>query len=211
VGVQEFEVVPSRTVREEFLSAFAEQMWVKERLEEVQVALEKATDDMDAMAALLDELDELQKKAESVDLYDVDVKINKMLPELGFELDDCDRLVASYSGGWQMRMSLGKILLQARPLRPWSPSAPPGHLGWETGTLLTLPSCPLTFRVFGAKAALSCYWKLKAQGRAWQGRSGLDGAWLGSMASVCRSRTCCCWMSRRTTWTWTPSSGWRST
>lgn len=106
-------MVPSRTVREEFLSAFSEQMWVKDRLEEVQVALERATDDMDAMAALLDELDELQKKAESIDLYDVDVKINKMLPELGFDLDDCDRLVASYSGGWQMRMSLGKILLQA--------------------------------------------------------------------------------------------------
>lgn len=109
---QEFEVVPSRTVREEFLSAFSEQMWVAERLEEVQLALETATDDMDVMAALLDELDELQRKAEMINLYDVDVKINKMLPELGFELEDCDRLVASYSGGWQMRMSLGKILLQ---------------------------------------------------------------------------------------------------
>ena len=35
-----------------------------------------------------------------------------MMPELGFGPEDNDRLVASYSGGWQMRMCLGKILLQ---------------------------------------------------------------------------------------------------
>eukprot|EP00271_Cylindrocystis_brebissonii_P008105 TRINITY_DN22134_c0_g1_i1.p1 TRINITY_DN22134_c0_g1~~TRINITY_DN22134_c0_g1_i1.p1 ORF type:complete len:766 (+),score=152.08 TRINITY_DN22134_c0_g1_i1:237-2534(+) len=109
---QEFEVVPSRTVREEFLSAFAEQMEISRKLEQVQVELETATDDMDRMGALLDELDTLQKAAEAVDLFDVDVKINKMMPELGFVDEDSHRLVASYSGGWQMRMSLGKILLQ---------------------------------------------------------------------------------------------------
>jgi len=37
-----------------------------------------------------------------------------MMPELGFGPDDNDRLVASYSGGWQMRMCLGKILLKVR-------------------------------------------------------------------------------------------------
>jgi ATPase subunit of ABC transporter with duplicated ATPase domains len=111
---QEFEVVPSRTVREEFMSAFEEQMKVSRRLEEVQIALESSVEDMNVMGKLLDELDELQKKAQQVDLYDVDFKINKMMPELGFSPEDADRLVASFSGGWQMRMSLGKILLQVR-------------------------------------------------------------------------------------------------
>lgn len=37
-----------------------------------------------------------------------------MMPELGFGPEDNDRLVASYSGGWQMRMCLGKILLKVR-------------------------------------------------------------------------------------------------
>lgn len=36
----------------------------------------------------------------------------QMMPELGFGPEDNDRLVASYSGGWQMRMCLGKILLK---------------------------------------------------------------------------------------------------
>lgn len=34
------------------------------------------------------------------------------MPTLGFVPEDNDRLVASFSGGWQMRISLGKILLQ---------------------------------------------------------------------------------------------------
>jgi ABC-type Mn2+/Zn2+ transport system ATPase subunit len=109
---QEFTVVATRTVREEFLSAFEEQMEVKQRIEWINTELEKATEDMDRMSALLDELDLYQRRAQTVDLYSIDAKIDKMMPELGFTPEDNDRLVASYSGGWQMRMSLGKILLQ---------------------------------------------------------------------------------------------------
>eukprot|EP00897_Mesotaenium_endlicherianum_P004485 jgi/Mesen1/4064/ME000213S03086 len=127
---QEFEVVPTRTVREEFLNAFAEQMGIKERMESVQKELEAATEDMDKMSQLLDLLDDLQKKAEAADMYDVDVKINKMMPELGFLPEDSDRLVASYSGGWQMRMSLGKILLQEPDLLLLD--EPTNHLDLDT-------------------------------------------------------------------------------
>ncbi|XP_002963504.2 ABC transporter F family member 5 [Selaginella moellendorffii] len=127
---QEFEVVPTRTLREEFLSAFKEQMEISRRIEQVQKALETATEDMALMGKLLDELDKLQKKAEATDLYDVDVKVNKVMPELGFSQDDNDRLVASYSGGWQMRMSLGKILLQEPDLLLLD--EPTNHLDMDT-------------------------------------------------------------------------------
>ncbi|KAL0395577.1 UNVERIFIED_CONTAM: ABC transporter F family member 5 [Sesamum calycinum] len=109
---QEFEVLSTRTVREEFLSAFKEEMEVAERLEKVQKAIEKSVDDLELMGRLLDEFDLLQRRAQAVDLDEVDVKISKLMPELGFAPEDADRLVASFSGGWQMRMSLGKILLQ---------------------------------------------------------------------------------------------------
>ncbi|KAK4430630.1 ABC transporter F family member 5 [Sesamum alatum] len=109
---QEFEVLSTRTVKEEFLSAFKEEMEVAERLEKVQKAIEKSVDDLELMGRLLDEFDLLQRRAQAVDLDEVDVKISKLMPELGFAPEDADRLVASFSGGWQMRMSLGKILLQ---------------------------------------------------------------------------------------------------
>ncbi|XP_073289167.1 ABC transporter F family member 5 [Primulina huaijiensis] len=109
---QEFEVLSTRTVKEEFLSAFRDEMEVAGRLEKVQKAMEKSVDDLELMGRLLDEFDLLQRRAQAVDLDEVDVKISKLMPELGFVPEDADRLVASFSGGWQMRMSLGKILLQ---------------------------------------------------------------------------------------------------
>jgi len=116
---QEFEVSLSRTVREEFMSAFKEEMEVAGKLERVQKALEGAVNDLEFMGRLLDEFDLLQRRAQSVDLDEVDAKINKLVPELGFSPEDSDRLVASFSGGWQMRMCLGKILLQVRLSSRW--------------------------------------------------------------------------------------------
>lgn len=109
---QEFDVQPTRTVREEFMSAFSDQIHVMKRQEEVQKGLEECGDDMERMGELLDELNELSKVAVDLDINLLDKKIDQMMPELGFSLEDNDRLVASYSGGWQMRMCLGKILLQ---------------------------------------------------------------------------------------------------
>jgi len=109
---QEFEVSMSKTVREEFMTAFKEEMEITEKLEKVQKAIEGSVDDLDLMGRLLDEFDLLQRRAQAVNLDSVDAKISKLMPELGFAPEDADRLVASFSGGWQMRMSLGKILLQ---------------------------------------------------------------------------------------------------
>lgn len=89
---QEFEVCALLTIREEFLAAFEEEMEVRSRLEKVQAALEGATEDMD-LGRLLDELDLLQRRSQ-----DVEVKIQKLMPRLGFAPQDTDRLVAS-SGG----------------------------------------------------------------------------------------------------------------
>ncbi|RID76971.1 hypothetical protein BRARA_B03917 [Brassica rapa] len=109
---QEFEVSMSRTVKEEFMSAFKEEMEVADKLERVQKAIEGSVDDLELMGRLLDEFDLLQRRAQAVSLDSVDAKISRLMPELGFAAEDADRLVASFSGGWQMRMSLGKILLQ---------------------------------------------------------------------------------------------------
>lgn len=102
----------SRTVKEEFMSAFKEEMEVADKLERVQKAIEGSVDDLELMGRLLDEFDLLQRRAQAVSLDSVDAKISRLMPELGFAAEDADRLVASFSGGWQMRMSLGKILLQ---------------------------------------------------------------------------------------------------
>ncbi|KAL0909118.1 hypothetical protein M5K25_023649 [Dendrobium thyrsiflorum] len=127
---QEFEVCLNRTVKEEFLSAFKEEVEISERLEKVQKALERSVEDLGLMGRLLDELDLLQRRAQDINLDMVNVKISKIMPELGFAPDDSDRLVASFSGGWQMRMSLGKILLQEPDLLLLD--EPTNHLDLDT-------------------------------------------------------------------------------
>ena len=127
---QEFEVSLSRTVKEEFMSAFKEEMEIAVKIEKVQKAIESAVDDLELMGRLLDEFDLLQKRAQAVDLDAVDAKISKMMPELGFGPEDSDRLVASFSSGWQMRMSLGKILLQEPDLLLLD--EPTNHLDLDT-------------------------------------------------------------------------------
>lgn len=109
---QEFEVSMGKTVKEEFTSAFEEEMEISRRVEKLQKAIEEAADDLELMGRLLDEFDSLQRRGQEMGLDSVDAKVSKVMPELGFCAEDADRLVASFSSGWQMRMSLGKILLQ---------------------------------------------------------------------------------------------------
>ena len=108
---QEFEVEPTRTVREEFWTVFEEANGVQQGLSQVQRDMETA--DPEELDQLINKLDKLQRRFEALDGYGLEAQIEKILPEMGFEPEDGDRLVSSFSGGWQMRMSLGKILLQS--------------------------------------------------------------------------------------------------
>ncbi|MEG3439356.1 ABC-F family ATP-binding cassette domain-containing protein [Pannus brasiliensis CCIBt3594] len=125
---QEFEVDPGRTVREEFWTVFREANEAHHGLLDVQHAMETA--DPDELEKLIHKLDRLQRRFEALDGYGLEARIEKILPEMGFESDDGDRLVSSFSGGWQMRMSLGKILLQAPDILLLD--EPTNHLDLET-------------------------------------------------------------------------------
>lgn len=125
---QEFEVDPTRTVREEFWTVFTEANQAQQSLAQVQREMENATPEQ--LDRLIHQLDRLQRHFEALDGYGLDAQIEKILPEMGFESADGDRLVSSFSGGWQMRMSLGKILLQKPDLLLLD--EPTNHLDLET-------------------------------------------------------------------------------
>ena len=111
---QEFDVDLSRTVREELFEAFHEASNLLQRQKIIQENMESdlATQDLDYLDSLIKELSIVQSKFESINGYDLESKVEKLLPGIGFNHNDGDRLVREFSGGWQMRIALGKILLQ---------------------------------------------------------------------------------------------------
>jgi ATP-binding cassette, subfamily F, member 3 len=125
---QEFEVEPTRTVREEFWTVFHEANTIHHSLSDVHREMETA--DPETLDKLIHQMDKLQRKFEALDGYGLDAQIEKILPEMGFTSEDGDRLVSAFSGGWQMRMSLGKILLQEPDLLLLD--EPTNHLDLET-------------------------------------------------------------------------------
>ena len=60
--------------------------------------------------AILD-LGNLEHKKTELDFYSLKSQIEKVLEGLGFTTDDFNQPVSTYSGGWQMRIELAKILL----------------------------------------------------------------------------------------------------
>jgi len=125
---QEFDVDPTRTVREELWQAFKQANDVHEALSEVHRQMETA--DPEQLDTLLHEMDRFQRQFEGLDGYGLEARIEKLMPEVGFEAEDGDRLVSAFSGGWQMRMGLGKILLQQPDLLLLD--EPTNHLDLET-------------------------------------------------------------------------------
>jgi ATP-binding cassette subfamily F protein 3 len=144
---QEFDVDLQRTVRQELFQAFGEAAEVlnRQRQVEEEMASERAANDPDHLDALIHELGRLQTRFESLHGYELDARIDKLLPTIGFSPEGAEQLVGDYSGGWQMRIALGKVLLQEPDLLLLD--EPTNHLDVETiqwlEDYLISQTCPL--------------------------------------------------------------------
>ena len=129
---QEFDVDPQRSVREELFQAFGEAAEVLLRKHQVEQAMasEQAATDPDHLDGLIHELGRLLSRFEALHGYELDARIDKLLPTIGFTPEGAEQLVGDFSGGWQMRIALGKILLQEPDLLLLD--EPTNHLDMET-------------------------------------------------------------------------------
>ncbi len=111
---QEFDVELTNTVREELFKAFSDASQVLRELGIVEKELESesASKDETYLDSLIKKLGSLQSKFEALQGYELEARIEKILPTIGFSSNEGDELIGNYSGGWQMRIALGKILLQ---------------------------------------------------------------------------------------------------
>ena len=112
---QEFvdELVLTRTLKDEFMSVFDEENQLLQDLRDAENELENmGADDADRMQEVLDRMQKLQAKADSKDVYALESRAKKVMDVMGFTTDEGDDLVSMFSGGWKMRIGLGKVLLK---------------------------------------------------------------------------------------------------
>ncbi len=109
---QELVAMKGKTVFEEASSAFDESLGIEKRMQEIEVALSERTDtESKEYADLLNELQELSHHYELMDIATIDKQVELVLSGLGFLQEDLAKPVETFSGGWQMRIELAKILL----------------------------------------------------------------------------------------------------
>lgn len=111
---QEFvdELNPRRTLREEFQTAFEKEQSALAEYKRVEDEVSAAGDELDKLEGLLNALEERRQLCEDLDAWNIDTRIDKIMPGLGFEPEDNHKLVASFSGGWKVRIGIGKVLMQ---------------------------------------------------------------------------------------------------
>ena len=102
-----------RTVREEGLQAFEDVLALEAREREITNALAEAEDyKSDYYENLLHKLDSVQTRLTQRDAHRIGPRTDAVMTGLGFEPDELDRPLDTYSGGWQMRAALGRLLLR---------------------------------------------------------------------------------------------------
>src|SRR2546430_4343303 len=100
-------------------SIFAECMSVFSGLHAMEKEMESLTQRMSeldhtsgAYADVADRYQKLEHEFRARDGYTLEAEVGKVLTGLGFQRDDWTRLTDEFSGGWQMRIALAKLLLQ---------------------------------------------------------------------------------------------------
>ena len=85
---------------------------VQKRLDFVNSELTTRTDyESDAYSELIEEVTELNDRLTILDAHSIAEKIEQVLKGLGFKISEFDNLIGSFSGGWQMRIELAKLLV----------------------------------------------------------------------------------------------------
>lgn len=99
-----------KSLLSEALSALTDLVKLREKELEITQRLGQIISEEEKID-LINQLGEVHHKLEELDTYTAESKIKKILLGLGFSEEDFDRSTNEFSGGWQMRIALAKILI----------------------------------------------------------------------------------------------------
>ncbi|MFZ9732067.1 MAG: ABC-F family ATP-binding cassette domain-containing protein [Schleiferiaceae bacterium] len=110
---QDMPPAPNASVWDEAASSFTEIKRLEADIESMTEEMGTRTDyESDAYMALLDRFHHAQERFQHIGGYTYQADLERVLLGLGFKATDFHQPLNSFSGGWQMRVELAKILLQ---------------------------------------------------------------------------------------------------
>src|SRR5438874_7946114 len=101
-----------RTVFAECMSVFAELQGMELELEQLTAKMPELDHDSAEYAQVADRFHSLEAQFRARDGYALEAQVGSVLSGLGFRKQDWRRATEEFSGGWQMRIALAKLLLQ---------------------------------------------------------------------------------------------------
>jgi ATP-binding cassette, subfamily F, member 3 len=119
-----------RTVFDECLSVFGELLGFEKEMETLSAALAELDPASADYAAAADRYSHIDQRFRAHNGYALDAQVGTVLTGLGFSKTDWTRQTEEFSGGWQMRIALAKLLLQKPSLLLLD--EPTNHLDLET-------------------------------------------------------------------------------
>ena len=119
-----------RTVFDECLSVFDELRAMEGEIERTAAQLSELDHASPEYEAAAERYSMLQERFHALDGYALDAQVGTVLTGLGFGKEDWSRQVDEFSGGWQMRIALAKLLLAKPNLLLLD--EPTNHLDLET-------------------------------------------------------------------------------
>jgi ATP-binding cassette subfamily F protein 3 len=100
-----------RSVFDEACLAFAPLLALKEQMHDIEARLGDASVPAEEHDAMLGRYSDLQDRFRLGDGYNFELKTKTVLAGLGFSEEDLPKPTETFSGGWQMRLALAKLLL----------------------------------------------------------------------------------------------------
>jgi ATP-binding cassette subfamily F protein 3 len=101
-----------KTLYREIESALDDILSLQQKIQEISLEISRCPEG-ERSQVLTEELGELQHQLEYRQGYNVDARIKQIASGLGFSILDLDRQSHEFSGGWQMRIELAKLLLRS--------------------------------------------------------------------------------------------------
>ncbi len=101
-----------RSVFAECMSVFDDVKAMEQELESLMHSMAEIDHTSAEYAAVADRYQRVEHEFRARDGYSIEAEVGRVLMGLGFQKEDWPRLTDEFSGGWQMRLALGKLLLQ---------------------------------------------------------------------------------------------------